>query len=115
MGGDAGGLIMSKYTDLWIVDDQIKLDAAGIPELIHDRDVIEQDVRHALRESGLLEQLVGERSVQIKKLILKKIRILVESDARILPGSSAISAVNKQTFSISADSEFGPVVLGARQ
>lgn len=100
---------MAVYTDLLIENDEIATDAAGIPVLIHDRDVIAQDIRHTLRESGLLEQLIGETSTSLKKLIFKKMRILIESDSRVIPGSSAIDVGEGGALYLSASSEFGPV------
>lgn len=100
---------MATYTDLLIENDEIATDAAGIPLQIYDRDVIAQDIRHMLRESGLLEQLIAERSAEIKRLILKNIRSLIESDLRVVPGSCKANFANPNELILLADSEFGAI------
>jgi len=104
---------MATYTDLKITDDEIELDAAGIPVKIYDRDVIAQDVRHMIRESGLLPQMIAERSRDMRGLILKRLRMLVESDSRIIPGSTEINEISNGEFMLTADSEFGNISVGA--
>lgn len=100
------------YKDLSISGDNILLDAALQPVAIYDRDVIAQDLRHALRESGLLEMLIGERNQVEQKLIFQKIKILVESDQRIEPGSVDIEQPEKEKLNITAGTEFGPIYTG---
>lgn len=102
-----------KYTDLKITDDEIELDSAGIPVQIYDRDVIAQDVRHMIRESGLLPLLVAERSRDMRGLILKRVRMLIETDQRIVPGSTEITEPYPGQYNITAESEFGKIAVGA--
>ena len=102
---------MAKYVDFLIEEDGIAADEAGMPIYIYDRDVVQQDIVHALRESRLLEQLIAERSPRLQKLIFKQLRMIVENDLRVVPGSSEITAQNG-TMHISAQTEFGPVNLG---
>ena len=103
-----------KYTDLKITNDEIELDAAGYPVLVHDRDVIVQDLIHAVKESALLETLIGERSKDRIKLVIKKVRMLIEKDERIFPGSSVISKDQASgRYLIQADSDFGHIQLGS--
>ncbi len=101
------------YTDLKIIDDDVALDENDQPIFIYDRDVIDQDIRHAIRESGLLEHLIGERSQAKRALIFNKLRILIEADPRVLPGTSEITATNIENFTITADTDFGPINVGA--
>jgi len=101
------------YTDLKIIDDDVALDESDQPIFIYDRDVIDQDIRHAIRESGLLELMIGERSKAQRAIMLNKLRILVESDPRVLPGTSEITASSIENFMITADTDFGPITLGA--
>lgn len=100
------------YKDLSINGDNILLDAALQPVAIYDRDVIAQDIRHALRESGLLEMLIGERNQVQRNLVFQKIKILVESDQRIEPGTAEIEQPGKEQLTISAATEFGPIYTG---
>ncbi|MEH6344998.1 MAG: DUF2590 family protein [Bermanella sp.] len=101
------------YTDLKILDGDLALDEFGQPIFIFDRDVIAQDLRHAIQESGLLELLIGERSQSQRKLIFKKLRILVETDLRIVPGTSQVETVTNEKILISGETDFGPISLGA--
>jgi hypothetical protein len=98
------------YIDIKITNNEIELDAAGIPIEIYDRDVIAQDLVHSIKESGLLQLLIGERNPEYKHLTLKKIRMLMESDTRIEPGSSSTKFINNNTLRIGAGSEFGPIL-----
>lgn len=100
---------MAKYTDILMQGDDIATDDAGQPIYIHDRDVIAQDIGHALRESGLLESLIGERSQQRRAITYKKIRQLVENDTRTVPGSSTVKEAGLGNLHISADTEFGTI------
>lgn len=100
---------MSVYQDLLISSDEIALDDAGNPVVIYDRDVIAQDIRHMIRESALLEQLIGERSQTIQGLIFKKLKMLIEQDARVIPGTSDVQVIKYGELRITAESEFGPI------
>ena len=99
--------------DLKIIEDDLELDSSDQPIFIYDRDVIAQDMRHSIRESGLLELLIGERSQAQRALVFNKIRILIETDTRINPGTSAIKAIEIDNLLITAETEFGPIDMGA--
>jgi len=83
-------MTMSRYSDIQILDDDLALDGVQA-KIIYDRDVILQDLRHALRESGLLIRLIGERLRGRRRLIEQEIIELVEDDSRIVPGSVTLS------------------------
>ncbi len=104
------------YNDILIVDSDISTDAAGQPISIYDRDVIAQDVRHAILESGLMTNLIGERSQQHRALALKKIRLIAESDGRITPGTASVqeqfTSLTDVGITVTADTEFGPISIG---
>ncbi|MDP2548903.1 DUF2590 family protein [Oceanobacter sp. 4_MG-2023] len=108
---------MATYIDLLITDDDISTDTAGQPLLVTDRDVIAQDTRHAIRESGLLTKLIGQRDSQQRALVRKQIRQVVESDSRIKPGTSAVTeyfATTKNVqITVTAETEFGLITVGA--
>ena len=105
-----------KYTDILIEDDDIKTDSAGQPVYIYDRDVIAQDIRHAIRESGLPTQLIGQRDRQQRALVLKRIKQTVEADPRVVPGTSSVKenfvSLNQVQLSATANTEFGPIEIG---
>jgi len=106
---------MTTYTDLKITDNDLELDSAGMPVFVHDREVIAQDIRHGLLDSSLLIDLIGERNRDYRKLIFKKIRMRIEADPRIKPGSSQITETEPGQLVIVASSEFGPITLGISQ
>lgn len=108
---------MATYTDINILNDDLELDEAGQPVLIYDRDVIAQDIRHAVRESGLLLQLIAQRSGPHRAITRKKLRQIVESDSRVVPGTSTIAEHFTSTktveLTITAETEFGRITIGA--
>ena len=101
------------YSDIQIVNDDLALDDSQQPIFIFDRDVIAQDIRHLIRESGLLESLIGERNKNQRAIVFNKLKILVERDQRIEPGTSAIKEQATGQLLITANTEFGPINLGA--
>lgn len=101
------------YSDFKIIDDDLVRDEYGQPVFIYDRDVVDQDIRHSIRESGLLEALIGERSPNQRKMILSKLRILIEADPRVIPGTSEMDITDIENFRIIADTDFGKINLGA--
>jgi len=108
---------MSTYIDLLIENDDIATDEAGQPLFITDRDVIAQDINHAIRESGLLSDLIGERNLQRRAMVRKKLRTVVENDSRVTPGTSSITEAMNSTkeihLVITAETEFGLITIGA--
>jgi len=101
-----------KYFDLIITDDDITLDVGGIPARCWDRDSIAQDIKHMIRESGLLVELVANRDEGKKAENLVKITIAVDNDERIVPGSCEITEVELGRFILLADTvEFGSINL----
>jgi hypothetical protein len=81
---------VTTYSDIKIFDDDLATDDVQAV-IIHDRDVILQDLRHALRESGLLVTLIGERSTTRRRLAEQKIIDMVEADTRIVPGTVTLT------------------------
>jgi hypothetical protein len=102
---------VAKYIDLKITNNDTELDSADNPIFIVDRDVIAQDLRHALAESGVLLQLIGEREPQMQELALNKIKIIMEKDNRIVPGSSEVQVIAFGQLLLNANTEFGPINL----
>lgn len=81
---------MATYQDLLITDDDITLDAAGLPVLVTDRACIAQDIKHMIRESGLLVALIGERDALARKTSIVRLTLEVDMDYRIKPGTTRI-------------------------
>ena len=109
----------SQYEDLLIVEGDLYLDAAGQPRQVCDGESIAQDVQHAILESGHLVQMVGERHGETRRLLLQKIRQVIEADTRIMPGSVTIEQRtddrNTALWAIEARTiEFGTINVNLR-
>jgi len=109
---------MTVYSDISVPSsDDLALDANGQAVIITDRDVIAQDLIHAIRESGYLPQLVAERNAERRQLLIQKIILLVEDDARIIPGTvtmtgNAPTETGEWTWDLLADTyDFGNLKL----
>ncbi|TLX52029.1 DUF2590 domain-containing protein [Pseudoalteromonas ruthenica] len=75
------------YIDLLISDDDLQTNRALAVESATDRVVIAQDIRHAIRESGIVLPLIGMRDPIIIQRILTDLELLVEQDTRLVPGT----------------------------
>ncbi|BEO03774.1 DUF2590 family protein [Serratia marcescens] len=76
-----------KYIDLLITDRNFTLDSGNEPELCGNRVSIAQDVVHMIIESGIVKELITERSPVLRADIMMQMELLVESDDRIVPGN----------------------------
>ena len=97
----------SQYVDLTIDRDDIKLDAAGVPVYICDSESIGQDIVHAIRESGFLVDMIANRNRDERRILINKIKMLVENDIRIIPGTVEIMLIkhtrDSYIYSLTAD------------
>jgi len=97
-------------TDLLILDDDISLDAGGIPQLVSGLGSIAQDIAHMIREKGLLAALVANRSQRQKAAAMVEITIAVDNDTRIVPGTAAIDDQGLGVFLLTATTvEYGGI------
>lgn len=85
---------MSKYIDLKVVDGDFVLNGAGDITPITDQESIGQDLKHMLIETGLVLQMVGERSAAVRVQLENKMLIQVENDTRLKPGTARIIHAN---------------------
>ncbi|MBI9080267.1 MAG: DUF2590 family protein [Pseudodesulfovibrio sp.] len=100
----------SKYFDILVTDDDLTLDVGGIPARCFDRDSIAQDIKHMIRETGLLVDLVANRDERKKAENLVELTMAVDNDERIVPGSCEIHEPELGVFYLVAETvEFGPV------
>jgi hypothetical protein len=81
---------MSEYVDLLIADNDLVLDPSHQPLLIDGRASIAQDIAHMIRDSGLLVTLVAERDPLRQRDCRQQMELLVEADARLVPGTARI-------------------------
>lgn len=99
-----------KYTDLLITDDQITLDSFGLPVLISGRASIAQDIKHMIRETGLLVEVIGERHPENVQRKMNQLERHIEDDTRIKPGTAKITRTDVETFFITAKTiEYGDI------
>lgn len=103
---------MADYIDLLITDDDLTLDAGGEPQLIYDADCITQDIKHLIRDCGLLVGIVGQRSRVAVDEALLKLTLLIEDDERLIPGTVDITQTEVGTFFITASTyDYGDINL----
>ncbi|WBA86529.1 DUF2590 family protein [Endozoicomonas sp. GU-1] len=98
-----------QWHDILITDRDLALDVAGIPQQVTDRGTIAQDIKHMLMDTGLVVQLVGERSASQWQLAFNQIELQVEEDRRIIPGTVVIHRPEHNILYLTADTELGPV------
>ena len=79
--------MVGKFVDLLITDRDITLDVAGMPGYVEDRASIAQDIKHMIIESGILVELIAERSPMKWASNMTRLERMVENDIRIIPGS----------------------------
>lgn len=92
---------MQKHLDLLVTNGDFAFEQGGAIS-IGDRQSIGQDIKHRIIESGLLTQLVGERSHAKQASIINQIIIEVDKDERLDPGTLRILAVGHNTYLLTA-------------
>ncbi|MBQ4836777.1 DUF2590 family protein [Pseudoalteromonas luteoviolacea] len=79
------------HIDLNVVDGDFVLNDSLSPAILQKADVIAQDIKHRILESGLLVKLVGLRNENGIKPILTELELLIEKDDRLKPGTIKIT------------------------
>ncbi|HCD1105740.1 TPA: DUF2590 family protein [Morganella morganii] len=103
----------SLYIDLLITDRDFTLNSGNEPVLCDNRVSIAQDCVHAIIESGLATQLVGERSSTLRADLRNQIEMLVEDDDRIVPGTVRVNEESQVKLWVTADTyDFGRISQG---
>jgi len=98
------------HIDLNIVDGDLNLDEVLAPAKLNVADVIAQDIKHRLLESGLLVRLVKLRNKNSISMILTEIELIVEQDNRLVPGSINVFVTHRKTIAIkAATKEYGKI------
>lgn len=95
------------YRDLYIDNDDAVLDSGNNPVIATDRVVIAQDIKHAILESGLVVQLVAQRSTSEIADVEYQIILLVEDDVRIVPGTASIQKIDGKRLLSATSYDFG--------
>lgn len=101
---------MPSYVDLYITGNDLTLGNDGEPLLCNDRVSIAQDIKHLIRESGLMVAIIGERSRLLIADGLHRLALLIEDDERLIPGTIEITEPTFEIYYVQADTvEFGPL------
>lgn len=101
---------MSQFIDLHIQNGDVVLDAGLTPTYLTDREVIAQDIVHAILDTGLAHLLVSDRGTGITADTQIKIKLLVEDDVRIMPGTVRVEQVSLGQWWVYADTiNFGSI------
>lgn len=103
----------SLYIDLLITGRDLTLNSGNEPVLCDNRVSIAQDCVHAIIESGLATQLVGERSPTLRADLRNQIEMMVEDDERIVPGTVRVNEESQVKLWVTADTyDFGRISQG---
>ncbi len=97
------------WQDILITDRDIALDDAGMTGMVIQRPSITQDIVHMIMESGILIELVGERSRTKWAGNMTRLETLVEDDNRIIPGTVEIDWNNREKVYLFAESVIGDI------
>lgn len=101
---------MSLYIDLHIEHGDVVLDAGLNPSYLTDRAAIAQDIVHAILDTGLAHLLISDRGTGVTADTQIKLKLLVEDDVRIMPGTVRIEETASGQWWVFADTiEFGPI------
>ena len=93
---------MAINIDLNIINGDLSLDEALTPVQLTKTQVICQDIKHRILESGLLAQLVGLRNTNAIAMILTEIELVVEQDERLIPGTIEVFRTAQGQLSVKA-------------
>lgn len=93
---------MAEYIDLRITDNDLTLDAGNEPALLNNQDSIIQDIKHLIRDCGLLSACIGERDSAKIAVLMQQLELKIEEDLRLVPGTVKITRTAIETFFISA-------------
>lgn len=99
------------WQDILITDRDITLDEAGMPYTVVNMPSITQDICHMILESGVLIDLIGERSESIWASHINLLENLVEDDVRVVPGTVVIEREGSENIWIFAESRVGELKL----
>lgn len=95
--------------DLNIIDNDIALDSFAVPSQLTNSDVIAQDVKHRIIESGKVTELIGLRNKNIVAKILTEIELIVEQDERLVPGTIKVMRQATGEISVTAKTIDGAI------
>ncbi|AMO56553.1 DUF2590 family protein [Endozoicomonas montiporae] len=99
-----------QWIDILIKDRDIALDVAGMPAYTDDRASIAQDIKHMILETGILIELVADRSRENWLNNMNRLELMVEEDVRIVPGTVKIERPRTEVINLTANTTMGPIL-----
>lgn len=101
------------YIDLLIEGGSFSLNGGNEPVTCNNQQSIGQDIVHSVIESGLVVELIAERSPILRADVFTQLELLVESDERIIPGTVEIQEESAKRLFVTAQTyEFGTINAG---
>ncbi|WP_440056131.1 DUF2590 family protein [Pseudoalteromonas sp. T1lg65] len=101
------------HIDLAVEDNDFVLNDSLDPATLKKADVIAQDIKHRILESGILTKLVGLRNKNSIAPILTELELLTEQDNRIKPGTIKVLRNDDGTLNIAAQTrQYGGLQSG---
>ena len=95
--------------DLLVTDNDLTL-KAGEPQRLSRRAVIEQDIKHMIREQGLAVRMVGNRNAVEVAYLAQRIELAMENDTRLIPGTAVVAEVGSGQFLATANTVYGDTI-----
>ncbi|WP_299002308.1 DUF2590 family protein [uncultured Shewanella sp.] len=91
------------HIDLNILDGDLDFNSVFEPSQLTEAQVIAQDIKHRIIESGMLTRLIKLRNNNAIAPILTELELEVEKDDRLIPGTIELFYNSDHTLSIHAD------------
>lgn len=101
---------MTYDIDLFIHENDIVTDVAGMPKKVSGHASIAQDMKHMILEEGLLVPLIAERSDERWQMQMNTITEHVEQDIRIIAGTVSITRTDTTTLTVHAQTHLRDTV-----
>ena len=97
---------MSQMIDIQITDDDLAFGPGDIA-YVEGEYSIAQDIKHMIRESGLLVAVIGERDPSRRQTAYHQVEQLMEEDKRLVPGTAQVTELEPGTVAITAEVTHG--------
>ena len=95
--------------DLNIIEQDLAFDSFAVPSQLAGSNVIAQDIKHRIIESGKTTELIGLRNKNIVGKILTEIELIVEQDERLVPGTIKVTKQIAGNISVTAQTIEGAI------
>lgn len=95
--------------DLNIIEQDLTFDSFAVPSQLTGSNVIAQDIKHRIIESGKTTELIRLRNKNIVSKILTEIELIVEQDERLVPGTIKVTKQIAGNISVTAQTIEGAI------